>query len=327
MIHNLDPTCYYSNRNYLTQWFYDDVMVIVDTETLPLRNELYRESNAHFENQRLQQLINQHPVKQHVIDVTHNVLPVHTLEKNLARPILTNDCEYYYQPQPGVIFFPVFLWGFSLRNRLWQDNAFSFDAGSNKVQEIMCLNNRPRWHRTWLWAEFNRLNTISKMTYSFAALEPDSIPYTYPCPLLLPGEEPNNTRNDVGVDLKIYHDTAVNLVTETSVDDIFLTEKTCKPFMARQIPIIACAAGTNKFLSDVGLDMFEDIVPWQSWDSNTNNQSRLESIANFVDWWVCSGTIMRTYQDLLPRIERNKQYFHSETFRQRIMTQMDQFKF
>jgi hypothetical protein len=165
------------------------------------------------------------------------------------------------------------------------------------------------------------------MTYSFAALEPDSIPYTYPCPLLLPGEEPNNTRNDVGVDLKIYHDTAVNLVTETSVDDIFLTEKTCKPFMARQIPIIACAAGTNKFLSDVGLDMFEDIVPWQSWDSNTNNQSRLESIANFVDWWVCSGTIMRTYQDLLPRIERNKQYFHSETFRQRIMTQMDQFKF
>ena len=36
MIHNLDPICYYSNRNYLTQWFYDDVMVIVDNESLPL---------------------------------------------------------------------------------------------------------------------------------------------------------------------------------------------------------------------------------------------------------------------------------------------------
>jgi hypothetical protein len=327
MIYNLDPNCYYSNRAYLTQWFYDDIMVIVDTETLPLRNELYRESNLHPESQRLQQLIDQHSIKQHVIDVTHNVLPVHTLEKKLTRPILTNDCEYYYRPQSGVVFFPVFLWGFSLRNRLWQNKAFSFDAGSNKVQEIMCLNNRPRWHRTWLWAEFNRLNTISKMTYSFANLEPDSVSYTYPCPLLLPGEEPDNTRNDVGVDLKIYHDTAVNLVTETSVDDIFLTEKTCKPFMARQIPIIVCGAGTNKFLADIGLDMFEDIVPWQSWDSDSNNQSRLEQIASFVDWWVRSGTIMGTYQDLLPRIERNKQYFHSEAFRQHIMTQMNQFKF
>ena len=59
-------------------------MVIVDTETLPLRNELYRESNAHFENQRLQQLINQHPVKQHVIDVTHNVSNHTPLNRILA---------------------------------------------------------------------------------------------------------------------------------------------------------------------------------------------------------------------------------------------------
>jgi hypothetical protein len=53
---------------------------------------------------------------------------------------------------------------------------------------------------------------------------------------------------------------------------------------------------------------------------------RLEKIANFVDWWVRSGTIMDTYREMLPRIERNKQYFHSEAFRQRIMAQMDQFK-
>jgi hypothetical protein len=142
----------------------------------------------------------------------------------------------------------------------------------------------------------------------------------------LPGEDPDTTRNDVGVDLKIYHETAVNLVTETSVDQVYLTEKACKPFVARQIPIMVCGAGTNKFLKDIGLDMFEDIVPWQSWDSETDSQMRLESIASFVDWWVRSGTIMGTYQAMLPRIERNKQYFHSEEFRKRIMHQMDQLR-
>jgi hypothetical protein len=116
-------------------------------------------------------------------------------------------------------------------------------------------------------------------------------------------------------------------VTETSVDDIFLTEKTCKPFMARQIPIIVCGAGTNQFLKDIGLDMFEDIVPWQSWDSETDNTLRMTKIAAFVDQWVRSGTIMDTYRSVLSRVERNKQYFHSEAFRKRIMTQMDQFKF
>jgi hypothetical protein len=325
MIHNLDLLCYYSNRNYLTQWFHDDVMVIVDNETLPLRNELYRERGDQTESQRLQQLIDQHPIKKHVVDVTHNVFPTHILETDPARPILTNNCEYYYQPRAGVIFFPIFLWAFSLRNHLWW-NAFSFDAGSNKIREIMCLNNRPRWHRTWLWAEFNRRNTISMLTYSFATLESGSKPYSYPCPLLLPGEDPDTTRNDVGVDLKIYHETAVNLVTETSVDQVYLTEKACKPFVARQIPIMVCGAGTNKFLKDIGLDMFEDIVPWQSWDSETDSQMRLESIASFVDWWVRSGTIMGTYQAMLPRIERNKQYFHSEEFRKRIMHQMDQLR-
>jgi hypothetical protein len=164
------------------------------------------------------------------------------------------------------------------------------------------------------------------LTYSFATLESGSKPYSYPCPLLLPGEDPDTTRNDVGVDLKIYHETAVNLVTETSVDQVYLTEKACKPFVARQIPIMVCGAGTNKFLKDIGLDMFEDIVPWQSWDSETDSQMRLESIASFVDWWVRSGTIMGTYQAMLPRIERNKQYFHSEEFRKRIMHQMDQLR-
>jgi hypothetical protein len=87
---------------------------------------------------------------------------------------------------------------------------------------------------------------------------------------------------------------------------------------------MVCGAGTNKFLKDIGLDMFEDIVPWQSWDNDTDSQSRLEKIASFVDWWVRSGTIMGTYREVLPRIERNKQYFHSEAFRNRIMHQMDQ---
>jgi hypothetical protein len=325
MIHNLDPQRFYSNRNYLTQWFYDDTLVIVDNDTLPFRNKLYQSAMERDELRRLQQLVTDHPVKKIVIDLTHNEFPAHILETNSTIPILVNDGAYHLRPQAGIVFFPLFLWAFSLRNHLWW-NAFSFDAGSNKIREIMCLNHRACWHRTFLWAKFNQLNTIPLMAYSFTTIEVNGPPYSYTCPVLLPGEKPNPRRNDVGVDSQIYHETAVNIVTETSVDQIFLTEKTCKPFMARQIPIMVCGAGTNDFLHSIGLDMFEDIIPWRSWDQEKDNQVRLEQIANFVDWWVRSGTIMDTYREMLPRIERNKQYFHSEAFRQRIMAQMDQFK-
>jgi len=301
MIYHLNPERFYTNRTYLTQWLLEDTLVITDND---------------FENcDETLNLLSTHPLKNQVVDITHNPYPDNKIPTNID-PILTNNFEFWLQPKPGVYFFPIFLWMFSLRANLWWPR-FVMDAGSNKTQKVMCLNNNTRPHRTYLFEEFQRKNILDQMMYTFANYR------------VLPGESLENRQmNDgfYGLGHAVYNQYAVNLVTETVIDQSWISEKTCKPFMARQIPIIACGPGVNKFLQDIGLDMFRDIVPWESWDNETNSTVRLQKIADFTEQWVLSGTILDDYYRVLDRVEHNKQYFHSEKFRNKIMIQMDQFK-
>ena len=127
---------------------------------------------------------------------------------------------------------------------------------------------------------------------------------------------------DISVGPEAYNRCAVNLVTETVIDRPSLSEKTCKPFVARQIPVIVGPCYCNKFLTDLGLDMFPDLVPWETWDTETDVDVRLQKISAFIIDWINRGTILDDYRRHQLRIERNKQYFHSDAFRQKILYQM-----
>ena len=65
--------------------------------------------------------------------------------------------------------------------------------------------------------------------------------------------------------------------------------------------------------------MFEDLIPWRSWDDQNDQNIRLDRIANFVKQWIDSGNMLQDYNRVRDRVERNKQYFHSERFRNLIM--------
>ena len=293
MIHYLDSTRFYTNRTYLTQWFDQDILVVTDMD---------------FENTtKTQQLLNAHPLQNQVLDNTHNPYPDSKIVFKI-NPTLTNNFDYWYSPEPGIHFFPLFLWMYSLKNPLWYENV-TFDTVSNKTQTIMCLNGYSRPHRTWMWDKFNQKNLLDKMMYTFSDYYK-----------LL-----NDVPGDAGLGHDVYSKYSVNIVTETSIDLSYISEKTCKPFIAKQIPVIVGSVGVNKFLKDVGLDMFEDIVPWQNWDSEVNSFTRLERIVDFIEQWINRGTILNDYQRVLSRVDYNKNYFHSEEFRNRIMTQMTNF--
>lgn len=300
MIRYLDPDRYYTDRTYLTEWFTKDTLVVTD-------NDCQDEGRSTL-------LISG---KKYIFDITHNPLPDYksTLEKN-AELILTNNFKFWYNPEPKRVFFPLFLWLFSLRKSMWDHYTPVFDASRKKTKGIMCLNKIPRDHRTWLWEEFNRRKLVDSMMYTFVGHK------------TLPDETPEEVKmnNDVGVGNLVYSKYAMNLVTETEVNFPYLSEKTCKPFMARQIPIIVGSRGVNKFLSDIGLDMFEDIIPWRTWDNEAELTVRLEKITDCVEQWIRSGGIVENYKLVLDRVEKNKQYFHSKEFRNVLMKQMNQLK-
>jgi len=294
MIHYLHPDRHYTNRTYLTQWFDQDILVVTDMD---------------FENvTETEQLLNAHPWQNRVLDNTHNPYPDSKIVFKI-NPTLTNNFDYWYCPEPGVHFFPLFLWMFSLRANLWWP-GFSMDSGSNKTQAIMCLNNKPRSFRVQLFEQFQRRNLLDHMMYTFPGCRD------------LPGEGPTSDKADPGISHEVYGCYAVNIVTETAIDLCYLSEKTCKPFVARQIPVMLAAAGTNQFLKDIGLDMFEDVVPWTTWDSEPDENVRIYKIVEFIEQWIGSGTVLEDYSRVINRVEHNKQYFHSEKFRDVIMGQM-----
>jgi hypothetical protein len=291
MIHYLNPTINYTPRPYLNQWFKDDVVLITD-------NDYYIPETV--------QLLEQWPTHQRITDLTHNAMPDQQVTI-ASRLVLTADYTNWYTSKTNFVFFPLYLWAFNQKNILWFGN-FGFDADHNKTKPIMCLNNNLLYHRRWLYEEFQNLEIIDQMVYTWQGER------------TLPND--NFGEHRIGVHHPVYSECAVNLVTETEMTTCSLSEKSCKPFMALQIPVIVGPPGCNKFLQDIGFDMFSDLVPWNTWDTEQLQEVKLKKISQFVTQWILSGTILSDYYQVLSRVQYNKQHFHSETLRNCIMNQM-----
>jgi hypothetical protein len=239
-----------------------------------------------------------------ILDLTHNPYPMTGLEIPSQITVLTNDFNYHYQPRANTRFFPLFLWMYSSRLPLFFDSVV-FDCKGKKRRDMMCLNFITRDHRTRLRQLLDPV--ADRMAYSMDQSR-------------LPGE--TQQFNDVGIGHPVYARYAVNIVTETAVDHPYVSEKTCKPFMAKQIPIIVGSARINSCLADLGLDMFADLVPWQQWDDIEDTDQRLCALADFIRHWLDSSTVQRDYARVFHRVERNKRYFHSENFRKTLLQHM-----
>lgn len=265
---------------------------------------------------------------------------------------ITGDYSYYYNSNPQIIFFPAFLWtiGSQQVDEYFKDSVSRqqktiYNAQLTKTKSIMCLNRNLTWHRLYLFSLLAEQSWFEKISYSFLNkisnrldaicikqfLDEQEREKIKSLDHLLPiniKSELNVANNKIpimwidgasSVAAPEYQDHAINLVTETSLTEgIILTEKTCKPFLAYQIPIIIGPVGANKFLQDLGLDMFEDYVPWRTWDSETDHKLKMQKIVTFLNQLLSNSTaeqdILLIHQQMHPRLVRNKQRFHSQEF-------------
>lgn len=314
------PQFYNTPRPHLSQWFHH-AWLVTD-------NDLEGRKQADLE----QALAHQAP-ESVILDITHNPIdfaytlsPTDLIQHNdgsqvsmtrMVRrhwsswaTVLHNDYSQSVTTNRQIRYFPIWLWAWSLR-RCLHYRDFEFDCVSRPTRDMMCLNGQTRAHRTRLHQLLRDLGSADQIQYS---LNGSGLPEDQ---LSQPGEYV-----DMGVGHPVYARSAVNLVTETSVDWAYVSEKSCKPFAARQIPVLVGAQGITAYLASLDLDMFEDLIPWRQWDSLSDSDQRLQAIADFVDHWIRSGRILSQYHSVWPRLQRNKQWFHSEQFRNRLMSQM-----
>ena len=139
-------------------------------------------------------------------------------------------------------------------------------------------------------------------------------------PFVLLDKDKEDT-TDVGIAHPVWSTHTFNLVTESAMDNTFLSEKTAKPFIAKMIPIILGPRNTARHLQDAGLDMFEDIVPWHTWDNLPEPRQRIQAVVEFLDSFV-EQDLVAIYHANQHRVDRNKEFFHSQQFRDNLTKDM-----
>ena len=297
---------------------------------------------------QIKQAVAQHGIQSIKIDLSMNPLLLSDIRiaqalddfRQIApTEVLHTDYSVGNNAEPNYKFFPAIFWIYSTRYEGWAGEG-AYDAGTDKTRPLMSLNRQPRFHRVLLFNEFCRRRLFSLCDFSFVfQVQGVNWEFDFPylnlddrlyftgnrnlLPMLIPGEQLDfvTTVGDISVNRPVYHDCAVNLVTETSFDMPWFSEKICKPFVANQIPIIVGPLGINAYLKSTGLDMFDDIVPWHTWDHVFDLTIKIRLISQFVEQWLLSGNVLQDYNNHVHRIRKNKEYFHSQEFRDRVMPQ------
>lgn len=257
--------------------------------------------------------------------------------------IVTEDWNHYYNPQPNILFFAYNLWIQSTRNldAYYVNQISGYDTTIDKTKPLMCLNRNLHWHRLYMLPMVYNAPWLPLVDFSFILpmkdisnenitqhLTQDELSQIekISTPIYLDYEGDKEIRAGYSngasnVNTPVYSRCAVNLVTETSVNQgVVLTEKTAKAFIAYQIPVLITNAGANQFLEDIGIDMFSDYVPWKDWDNIEDSRSRIDKIIEFINSIMQDpNAIMEKHKELHPRLIKNKECFHSIDFAEKLL--------
>jgi hypothetical protein len=80
----------------------------------------------------------------------------------------------------------------------------------------------------------------------------------------------NNFKDDHSIDHEAYQNAYCNIVTESETEEYpyfqninlpVITEKSYKPFLSRQIPLMLAPQGHIKYLQGLGFDLMTDLLP------------------------------------------------------------------
>ena len=244
-------------------------------------------------------LLDEHThIKQIVFD--HSADPIHdcllpsqlntwVTNKSICSFLLTSEFRTSTHSALTEIVYPGWLFAFKNQKlpELTQDN---------KQYRYSCLNRNPSWHRLLFYTLLKKHNQLSNTIYTFYAKDPynnNRITYGNKKDFGEYREESMNNVQDFPIswikhdthgtnDHSILHDAYTsaecNIVTESTVDVEFTSEKVWKPIASGQCFHIVGSAGTNTWLKSFGLETFDNI-----YDSTTNTITRLEQLVNQLD--------------------------------------------
>jgi hypothetical protein len=269
-----------------------------------------------------------------LLESSHAIGVLNRLKEIAPLKIIVNEYKKFYNPQEDFIYFPLTFYSYSHGAYLEPTSTFKFPRFVKKTKRFMSLNNRPVWHRIWLFTELASNNLLDKFEYSFVwdpkinypgmehqlDLLPDhkriqTEAFLDLLPIRFDHEKHLDFNADQRINLYCYNECAVNIVTESCPNLGFLSEKICKPLACYQIPILISHTGATQFCVDAGFDMFEDIIPWRTWDSIEDEQERCDVACKFIVDYIKHGDPIADWERCQHRAINNRQRLVSDDFK------------
>lgn len=157
----------------------------------------------------------------------------------------------------------------------YHNSTFKFNH-TLKPYDFLYLNKTQRKHRDLLFDELINKNLLSNSLYSYhhrgITLNPEyeSQPHRKGYP---------KYGADRDIFEKPYNETVFNIVSETSVDESFITEKLWKPIIAKQIFIVHGKAHYLNAIKQLGFQTYHDFID-EGYDSMGNFDQRTSAIVS-----------------------------------------------
>ena len=195
------------------------------------------------------------------------------------------------------------------------DKSFTFNHSSKKYN-FLYLNKQKRNHRLAL---YNRLQTercLDHSLYSFMGLEnPIKLNPAYELPWIDVNNYPWVGR-DQDIYEKPYNESCCSIVSESTVNEIFLTEKTWKPIIAKQLFVIHGSTGILKKLRELGFQTFNNI--WdESYDTENDPDKKIDMITD-----VCKFIKARDWKTLYTQTESIREHNHQHFFKKNSLSKI-----
>lgn len=335
-----------------------------DLEFFDFDNCMYSPDQAHLIESHVQSvaektkkliIVEQHPffdsdeqyteTKTQIIEISNRL--------NLKLHFLTADYRYWDNILNNECFFPH--WYFELRNHAINCNYKNFNWPAIRKYNFSCNNMTNyrsekiynyiecfRRHRTdWLLSIYDHLhNQISQIDINqIGNIKTDQITIwneqikstikMYQYDLLN-----NEQLSAMSTVFPGHSDSYCNLVMEHSMEIEILSEKSFKPFIAKQIPVYLAQVGACEMLTKLGFDLFYDFINHDHYDNISRG-----FVNRFPEYWIDRVDQVHKLLDKLyttnftdfindlgtkSRLEKNCEHFYSDKIDQMCIEQFDQ---
>jgi hypothetical protein len=295
---------------------------------------LTKETNLHVPDNTDLILLNHSFGNNHTLE-QHDLLKEKAGSKDFI--LLTSNYYYYKNKHPHIIYFPYyFYYMFSL-----DQNLKMFDLHKSRKYPIMCFNLNPWLHRTinflqmskkswfhdcklsfhWVY-ETQNYNTTNIGIHTLAGLtdEQKNELFQFKFPIITENNWVLGGQFYVSNSSELYEQTYINYVTENSVNQEFITEKTWKPIFSGQLFYILGSKKIIQHLKDLGIDVFDDILS-HGYDDEIDLNKKIDIILDDIDK-IMQVDLEKLWSETYLRRKANLDLMYNEDFQKLLVADL-----